>query len=72
MKRQVKARRKDGSEFDMELGVQEVILSEGKRAFCGFIRDLTAQKSDKQKLRKQQQLIHGNFFGAADDDEEQG
>jgi PAS domain S-box-containing protein len=63
-KRQVKARRKDGSEFVVELGVQEVILSTtGKKAFCGFIRDLTAQNKDKRALRKQQQIIHGKFFG---------
>jgi len=62
-KRQVKARRKDGSEFEVELGVQEVILSTGKKAFCGYIRDLTAQKKDKRALRKQAQMIHGRFFG---------
>jgi PAS domain S-box-containing protein len=63
-KRQVKARRKDGTEFEVELGVQEVTLSTGKRAFCGYMRDLTAQKKDKRALRKQQQLIHGKFFGS--------
>lgn len=61
-KRQVKARRKDGSEIEVELGVQEVVLK-GKKAFCGFMRDLTAQKKDKRALRKQQQVIHGKFFG---------
>ena len=62
-KRQVKAKRKDGSELEVELGVQEVVLTNGKKAFCGFIRDLTAQRKDKRALRKQQQLIHGKFFG---------
>lgn len=62
-KRQVKARRKDGSEFECDLSVQEVFLSSGRRAFCGFIRDLTAQKKDKRALRRQQQMISGKFFG---------
>jgi PAS domain S-box-containing protein len=66
-KRQVVARRKDGSEFDVELGVQEVKLATtNKVAFCGFIRDLTEQKKDKRALRKQQQIIHDKFFGTAD------
>jgi len=70
-KRQVKARRKDGSELEVELGVQEVVLSStGKKAFCGFIRDLTAQKKDKRELRKQQQVIHGKFFGTEEGAEE--
>lgn len=62
-KRQVKARRKDGSEIEIELGVQEVILSTGKKAFCGYIRDMTAQKKDKRALQRQAQIIHGKFFG---------
>jgi len=63
-KRQVKARRKDGSELEVELGVQEVYLADGKRAFCGFVRDMTEQRKDKRAMRKQQQLIHGKFFGS--------
>mmetsp|Transcript_58995 Transcript_58995/g.144351 ORF Transcript_58995/g.144351 Transcript_58995/m.144351 type:complete len:152 (+) Transcript_58995:1324-1779(+) len=69
-KRQVKCRRKDGSEFDVELGVQEVPLvgsSGEKKAFCGFIRDLTQQQKDKRALRKQQQLIHNKFFGTEEE-----
>ena len=62
-KRQVKARRKDGSEIEVELGVKEAVLSNGRKAFCGFIRDLTQQKKDKRALQKQAQLIHGRFFG---------
>jgi PAS domain S-box-containing protein len=73
IKRQVKARRKDGSELEVELGVQEVDLTNGKKSFCGFIRDLTAQKMDKRALRKQQQLIHGKFFAQdGEDGEEEG
>jgi PAS domain S-box-containing protein len=62
-KRQVPARRKDGSEFVVELSVQEVTLSNGKKAFCGYLRDLTAQQKDKRELRKQRDVIHGKFFG---------
>jgi PAS domain S-box-containing protein len=65
-KRQVPARRKDGSEFVVELSVQEVTLSNGKKAFCGFLRDLTAQQNDKRALRKQRDVIHGKFFGKSD------
>ena len=67
-KRQVKARRKDGSEVGVELGVQEVKLQNGKLAFCGYIRDLTQQLKDKRALRKQQQLVHGKFFGGGGGD----
>jgi PAS domain S-box-containing protein len=68
-KRQVKARRKDGSEILVELGVQEVILASGKKAFCGYIRDLTEKQKDKRALRKQQQMIHNKFFGETGEDE---
>jgi len=69
-KRQVKARRKDGSEFEVELGVQEVTLSTGRKAFCGYIRDLTEQKKDKRALKRQQQVIQNKFFGEKSPDEE--
>lgn len=62
-KRQVSARRKDGSEFTVDLSVQEVQLSNGKKAFCGFLRDLTLQENTQKTLRKQRQMIHGKFFG---------
>ncbi|KAG7341484.1 signal transduction histidine kinase [Nitzschia inconspicua] len=62
-KRQVPAKRKDGSQLQVELGVQEVTLQSGKKVFCGYIRDLTAQHKDKRALRRQQQLIQGKFFG---------
>jgi hypothetical protein len=58
------AKGKDGSEFEIELGVQEVRLSSGKRSFCGYIRDLTQQKLDKKALRKNAAVIHEKFFDA--------
>ena len=68
-KRQVMARRKDNTEFPVELGVQEVKLASGKLAFCGYIRDLTQQHKDKRALRKQADLIHGKFFAKSENDE---
>jgi PAS domain S-box-containing protein len=61
-KRKVQAKRKDGLEFDIELGVQEVVTSDGTRTFCGYMRDLTQQNMDKRALRKHQEIIHGKFF----------
>ena len=71
-KRQVKAKRKDGSEFEIELGVQEVVLTDGRMAFCGYMRDLTQQKKDKRALQKQAKMIHGKFFGTNEQDGEGG
>jgi two-component system sensor kinase FixL len=68
-KRQVMAKRKDGSEFEIELGVQEVHLSSGKRAFCGYIRDLTQQKLDKKALRKNAAIIQGKFFNGGHEED---
>jgi PAS domain S-box-containing protein len=69
-KRQVQARRKDGSEFTVELSVQEVVLaSSGKKAFCGFLRDMTLQQHAKRTLRKQREMIHGKFFGSSGGDD---
>jgi len=62
-KRKVPAVRKDGSEFDIELGIQEVVCADtGERVFCGYIRDLTQQIMDKKLLRKKDAAIHGKFF----------
>ncbi|CAB9526573.1 Sensor protein FixL [Seminavis robusta] len=65
-KRHVKARRKDGKEFDIELGVQEVVSPSGERLFCGFIRDLTRQNMEKRRMRKQEQNMKNHFFGTQD------
>lgn len=68
-KRHVTARRKDGSELQVELGVQEVTLGSGEKVFCGYIRDLTAQLKDKRALQKQKQMIHNNFFRTSSSDD---
>ena len=61
-KRIVQARRKDGSEFDIELGLQEVIVDNGERVFCGYVRDITQQRLDKRALRKKDAEMKGKFF----------
>jgi PAS domain S-box-containing protein len=68
-KRQVMAKRKDGSEFEIELGVQEVRLSSGKRSFCGYMRDLTQQKLDKKALRKNAAIIADKFFNGGHEED---
>ena len=53
--RVVKGRRKDGSEFPLELGVGEV-AGKGHLHFVGFIRDLTAKESMEAELRQAQKM----------------
>ena len=61
-KRPLIARRKDGSEFDIELGVSEVKTSGGESMFCGYVRDRTQEILDKQHLRRKEAVIQGEFF----------
>lgn len=61
-KRKVTARRKDGSEFPIELGVQQVKTLQGEYYFCGFIRDLTETNLMRFNMMKQQDLIKETFF----------
>ncbi|MEO6215476.1 MAG: PAS domain S-box protein [Sphingomonas sp.] len=54
----VVGRRRDGSEFPMELSVGEA-SSEGHRIFTGFIRDLTEQQQSAVRVKElQAELIH--------------
>lgn len=53
--RVVKGLRKDGSTFPMELAVGEAI-SNGKRIFTGFIRDLTSRHRIEEELRQAQKM----------------
>jgi PAS domain S-box-containing protein len=65
-KRPTKARRADGTEFDIELGVQEVIdEATGERMFCGYVRDCTAQKLQQERMMRHESSIQDNFFGPA-------
>ncbi|AYM84059.1 PAS domain S-box protein [Agrobacterium tumefaciens] len=53
--RVVTGRRKDGSEFPMELAVGEAI-ADGNRIFTGFIRDLTSRQKIEEELRQSQKM----------------
>src|SRR5690606_6556336 len=45
----------DGSTFPMELAIGEAI-SDGKRIFTGFIRDLTSRHKIEEELRQAQKM----------------
>jgi PAS domain S-box-containing protein len=62
-KRKVTARRKNGQEFDIELGVQEVVSPNGERIFCGYVRDLTKEQLDKRRMRNTEATMKSRFFG---------
>ena len=66
-KRPLIARRKDGTNFPIELGVSEVILANGERMFCGFVRDTTQQRLDREKMRRQEAVIGEKFFDMSPD-----
>lgn len=53
--RMVTGLRKDGTLFPMELSVGEAI-SDGKRVFTGFIRDLTSRHRMEEELRQAQKM----------------
>jgi len=54
--RAVKARKKDGTVFPMELAVGEVGEPGPSRIFTGFIRDLTARQKMEEDLRHAQKM----------------
>jgi len=62
VKRPLVARRKDGSEFHIELGVSEVNLHDGNKVFCGYVRDRTQERLDKQMIRRRDAVIKDEFF----------
>lgn len=49
-RREVKAQRKDGSEFPIEIAVS-TLKSVGRRLFIGALRDITARKQNEENLR---------------------
>lgn len=67
-KRPLVARRKDGTEFPIELGVSEVNLANGEKMFCGYVRDRTQERLDKQMLRRKEAVIQDEFFGLEAED----
>lgn len=48
--REILARRKDGTEFEAELGLAEISRLGEEKAFCGFIRNSTHLKRSQQEL----------------------
>jgi PAS domain S-box-containing protein len=50
--REVTGRRKDGSEFPMDLAVSETMLG-SRRVFTGIVRDITERKQDEAALATQ-------------------
>lgn len=55
--REVSGRRKDGSVFPMELGVNEMQL-DGARMFVGTVRDISARKEAEEALRLSEERYH--------------
>lgn len=61
--REAVARRKDGSEFPIDLAVGEAVVN-GERVFTGIIRDLTVRKRlEASLLRAQRMEIIGSLAG---------
>ncbi len=54
--REVVGKRKDGSTFSMELGINEMHI-EGKRMFVGTVRDISERKKFEYELRAESQRI---------------
>jgi len=55
-KRELLARRKDGTTFYIELGLTEVDLGGGKFIFCGFVKDVTDLKLHRKSLAAQSDI----------------
>eukprot|EP00543_Licmophora_paradoxa_P006778 CAMPEP_0202445036 /NCGR_PEP_ID=MMETSP1360-20130828/3922_1 /ASSEMBLY_ACC=CAM_ASM_000848 /TAXON_ID=515479 /ORGANISM="Licmophora paradoxa, Strain CCMP2313" /LENGTH=101 /DNA_ID=CAMNT_0049061161 /DNA_START=668 /DNA_END=969 /DNA_ORIENTATION=- len=54
--RELKAKRKDGTEVHIELSLSEVETSDGdERIFVGVIRDLSRRKAHEREIRLGQQ-----------------
>jgi two-component system sensor kinase FixL len=64
MSRVVLGQRRDGSTFPMELHIGETV-SHGRRAFTGFVRDLTERQETQARLHElQAELAHMSRFTA--------
>ena len=68
LRRELPARRKDGSEFWIELGLTEVHAENGRgeRLFCGFLRDLTAIKAREAEILRGESRMKGIIEAAFD------
>ena len=69
-KRELPARRKDGSEFPIELGLTELKCSElpgeEEREFVGFVRDISLQKKQEAELKQKQAFTEGLIEASLD------
>ena len=62
--RLVAGKRKDGSEFPMELSVGEA-FSEGRHVYTGFIRDVSERQKTEQRLHElQDEVLHVSRLNA--------
>lgn len=61
LRRELPARRKDGSEFWIELGLTEVRTENGseERLFCGFLKDLTRLKAREAEILRGESRMKG-------------
>ena len=58
-KREIQARRKNGTEFVAELGLAEIPQKDAEEhIFCGFIRNLTREKADRAEILEKQNLTN--------------
>jgi PAS domain S-box-containing protein len=58
-KREIQARRKDGTEFVAELGLAEIPQKDvEEHLFCGFIRNLTQEKAAQAEILAKQNLTN--------------
>eukprot|EP00804_Cyclotella_cryptica_P004181 CCRYP_014545-RA/>CCRYP_014545-RA protein AED:0.08 eAED:0.05 QI:0/0/0/1/1/1/6/0/1167 len=56
--REIRARRKDGTEFEADLTLAEIPQREfDERIVCGFIRDLTQEKAARAEIISKQNLL---------------
>lgn len=63
--REVRGRRKDGSEFPLELAVSETKLP-GRRFFTGMIRDTSSRQQAEEALRRSEARLAGIIASAMD------
>ena len=70
IRRELSARRADGSEFPIELGLTELQCSElpgqEEREFVGFVRDISLQKKQEAELKEKQAFTEGLIEASLD------